>query len=159
MNTRWISHVFHEKYVHPLFSTVMSTNRFVFLCSNLSFDDASTRTEKWQHDKFAAMMDVFEKFDSNCSKILVPDVFLSIYETLYPTRVSVSFRQYMKSKPAKYGLLFRSVSSAVIPYTYSTIVYAGKPHQEGPYHLTHTDYYVIALVDKLDPVSMDNFYT
>ena len=86
----------------------------------------------------------------------------------FPTRVGVSFRQYNKNKPAKYGLLFLSINSTKFPYTYYSTVYSGKPaNGDGPYYLTGTDDYVKSIVDGLDSVSsvkgrnitMDCFYT
>ena len=37
-------------------------------------------------------------------------------------------KQYNPNKPAKYGLLYRSISDARLPYTYNTLLYAGKPN-------------------------------
>ena len=55
-----------------------------------------------------------------------PSEYLSIDETLYPYRGNVKFRQYNSSKPARYGLLYRSISDSRVPYTYFTLAYAGK---------------------------------
>ena len=63
----------------------------------------------------------------NLAKVLVPEEFLSLDETLHATRVGISFRQYSKSKPAKYGLLFKSLNSAEMPVTYNSVMYSGKP--------------------------------
>ena len=69
-----------------------------------------------------------------------PNVYLSLEETLYPTRVGVAFPQYNKYKPAKYGLLFQSVCSADVPYTYTSVIYAGKPIGNlGPYYVETMD--------------------
>ena len=57
----------------------------------------------------------------------MPDDFIAIDETLYPVRTRVSFKQYNPSKPAQYGLLFKSVNAVRYPYTFVTTVYAGKP--------------------------------
>ena len=37
-------------------------------------------------------------------------------------------KQYNPNKPAKYGLLYRCISDARLPYTYNTLLYAGKPN-------------------------------
>ena len=66
-------------------------------------------------------------FNENCSSYLIPDHFLSIDETLYPMRHQVSFRQYNPDKPAKYGMLFKSLNAAGMSYLFRTVVYAGKP--------------------------------
>ena len=53
---------------------------------------------------------------------VIPSEFLSIDETLYPMR-----NQHNPNKPAKYGLLFKSLNDARFSYTYNNLVYAGKP--------------------------------
>ena len=64
-------------------------------------------------------------------------------------RVGVAFRQYNKNKPAKYGLLFCSINSAEIPYTYSSTLYAGKPPGEpNEHYLTSTDDIIKHLCDR-----------
>ena len=50
--------------------------------------------------------DIFQIFTGNCERVLVPEDFLSLDETLYPIRMGVAFRQYNENKVAKYGLLF-----------------------------------------------------
>ena len=54
--------LFSETMGLPLFSAVMSKNRFEVLVSNLSFDDSTTRKERWSRDRFEAFRDVFEPF-------------------------------------------------------------------------------------------------
>ena len=63
-------------------------------------------------------------------KALVPPDYLSLDEPLYPTRVQIRFKQYNPDKPAKYGLLFKSINGARYPYTHQSIVYSGKPAGE-----------------------------
>ena len=79
-----------------------------------------------------------------------PSEYLSIDETLYPYRGNVKFRQYNPSKPARYGLLYRSISDSRVPYTYFTLAYAGKPEsQPDQFYVTGTDNYTKYLVDSL----------
>ena len=84
------------------------------------------RNTRFQHDHAAAIRDRFESFVRNCKKVMHPDVYLSLDETIYRTRVGAAFRQYNKGKPATYGLLFRSINSAEVLYTYTSIIYAGQ---------------------------------
>ena len=55
---------------------------------------------------------------------------------MYPTRNKISFKQYNPSKPAKYGLLFKSINAVTYAYTHHIIPYCGKPNEEA------TVYYV-----------------
>ena len=82
------------------------------------------------------MRELFECFNKNCSTKVVPEEYLCIDETLYTTRNKISFKQYNPSKPAKYGLLFKSINAVTYAYTHHIIPYCGKPNEEA------TAYYV-----------------
>ena len=128
------------------------SSRFRFINGHLRFDDAATRAERWRHDRFAAIREIFEKFFTQCARIVAPDDYLSLDETLYPTRGNISFRQYNKNKPAKYGLLFRSISSARMPYTYTSLAFSGVPVDEpGPdVYVPGVDNLVKKLVERME---------
>ena len=113
------------------------------------FDDHQERAENWPHDRFVAIRKFFELFNKNCLKHVIPSEYLAIDETFYPMRNQISIKQYNPNKPAKYGLLFRSVNDARFPYTYQSLVYAGKPEQgDGPYYIEGIDMYIKTLVEK-----------
>ena len=65
-------------------------------------------------DKFACMRSFFESFNKNISKFHYPSSYLAVNKTLYPYRGRIGFKQYNPSKPAKYGLLYRSLCDATI---------------------------------------------
>ena len=141
-------HLFRDEIGNALFAATMSRNRFIYLCAVLSFDTIEEKTEKWQYDRFTAIREVFSKVMRNSQKFVIPSEFLSIDETLYPMRTQVSLKQYNKSKPAKYGLLFRSINDARFPYTYNSMVYCAKPESgNGPYHVEKIEDYVQYLVN------------
>jgi len=75
---------------------------------------------------------------------------------------------YNPNKPAKYGLVFKSLNSVRYPYTYVTAPYAGKPQEgEGEFYYPGTENVTMYLVDRLDSVqplegrnvSFDSLYT
>ena len=123
---------------------------------------------KWQSDRFAAFREFLEDFNERCARMRNPSEYLSIDETLYPYRGNVKFRQYNPSKPARYGLLYRSISDSRVPYTYFTLAYAGKPEsQPDQFYVTGTDNYTKYLVDSIKQyvrlrgrnISMDRYFT
>ena len=118
---------FYEIFENPVLNATMSRNRFKFLIAYISFDDHITRPTRWQHDRFAAFRKSFEKFNKNCGKFLVRNDYLSLLETLYPTRTQISFNP---SKPAKYGILYKSINACRYPFTFSTAVHSGKAKAE-----------------------------
>ena len=123
---RNIRSMFNDQTGHNIFGATMSINRFYFLVANMCFDDQETRPQRWDADRFAAFREIFEKFNTNCGKHVVPDDFLSLDETLYPMRTQIAFKQFNPIKPAKYGCCLNQSMPHVSPSLLSP-VYAGKP--------------------------------
>ena len=130
--------LFSENYGHPIFSATMLKNRFRFLFSKISFDDFETRAERLKKDRFAATQNIFEKFNNNYGKSNIPNDLFSIYETFYPMRNKVAFKQFNPNKPSKYGLLFRSINASRYPYSFVSAPYCGKPVGEPTEEYTNT---------------------
>lgn len=131
LNTFTVRKLFSDRYGPPIFSATMSRHRFYFLIANLTFDDETTRGDRWKKDRFTVIRDFLEMFNKQCMTCLQTCDYLSLDETLYPMRTQIAFKQYNPNKPAKYGLLFKSINAARYAYTYITAPYAGKPQEEG----------------------------
>ena len=168
MNHHSLNILFSDKAGHPVFGAAISRDRMKYFLSTLTFDDPETRKEKWPHDCFAASRPIFEMFNSNTSKYLLPSLYLSIDETLYPMRHQIAFWQYNPSKPHRYGLLLKSLNDASFAYTYNACSYAGKPEKgEGPHYIDSIENYVRYLVNQTANdvelqgrnISMDRLYT
>ena len=127
MNHMGRKYLFRDDIGPAIFGATMSSKRFDFLFSNISFDAAETRISRWDHDRFAAIRELFELFNNRCSIVVNPQDYIALDETLYACRTRVNFKQYNSSKPAKYGILFKSINCARTPYTFRVVVYAGKP--------------------------------
>ena len=78
LNTMEIRKLFSDSYGPPMFSAVMSRNRFAFILQNLSFDDESTRAERWKKDRFTAIHEFLEKFNNKRMLVLAPGDYLSL---------------------------------------------------------------------------------
>ena len=167
LNLRNTMDIFYHRSSNISFRATMSRNRFALLCRFIQFDDATTREERWKRDRFAAIREIFEAFNSNCAKVCIPSEYLAVDETLYPYRGHIKFKQYNPNKPAKYGILYRSISDSVVPCTYFTLPYAGKPDNPDQYYVTGTDNYTKYLVEGLQNyvdisgrnISMDRYFT
>jgi hypothetical protein len=160
--------LFNDRVGPPAFTCTMSKNRFKFLHANLAFDDLTTRDDRWPFDRFTAIRTFYEMFNDLCSGVLNPTDFLALDETLFSCRNQIAFKQYNSNKPAKYGLLYRSINSARYPYTYRSIVIGGKPQREpGPYYVPGIFPSVVRLVEGLEAhvslkrlnITMDRLYT
>lgn len=124
----------------PVYAATMSIQRFKFLLSHIRFDDINLREEACSHDKFAPAREIFELFNAACTKALQCGPELAFDETLYANfGRGFGFKQYMKAKPSKYGMLYRSLNDAQVPYTYTSHVYAGKPAS------TPTENYIVGV--------------
>jgi len=162
------AYMFNDAIGHPIFGATMSCKRFNFLSAQIKFDDAATRADRFSHDRFAAMREIFENFNDRCSSVLQPDEYLAIDETLYSCRNQISFKQYNASKPNKYGILYKSVNAVQYPFTFRVVVYSGKPTGEpSPYYVPGILPIVKALVTGLETgvdmsgrnITMDRLYT
>ena len=122
--------MFNEIFGNRVFSATKSRNIFNILIAHILFDDHITHSTPWQHNRFAEFCKIFEEFNKNCGKFLVPNDYLSQDVTLYPTKTQISFKQFNPSKPAKYGMLYKSINACSYPFTFSTVVYPAKPKAE-----------------------------
>ena len=155
----------------PIFSATMSRERFKWILRHLSFDgvvNTEERKARWMHDRLAAIRYMFEVVVDRWARPMVPDVYLTIDETLYNLYTQVQFKVYNKGKPQKYGVNFKSINAVQYPYTYASHVYAGKPVDlPNQFYLSGTDNYTKYLIDYLAErsvlsgrnLTMDRLYT
>ena len=152
--------------VHPISSASMSFNRLVFIKAMISFDDANTRQETWQKDRFAAFREIFEEFNKCCAKNMSPDDYIVIDQT-YPTRGVILFTTYSKDRPAKYGLNFRTLDSSRRPCIYYIVPYSEKPVEVTESHIKDMLTLVKRIVEGYEQhgyslkgtnISMDRYY-
>ena len=132
----------------------------------VQFDNKET--QRWRIYRFIALRKIFESFNVNCAILYIPSEYLAIDETLHAYRGMAKLKQYNPNKPAKYGLLYQSISDNVVPFTYFILPYAGKRNIEGSgFYNTSTDDYSVYLVDTLSShvnitgrnVAMDGYFT
>lgn len=117
--------------------STMSRNRFHFLLRCLRFDDIRTRAGRRETDKLAPIREIFEEFVSNIQKYYKHGEHVTIDEMLLPFRGRCAFRQYLPSKPAKYGLKVLAVCDSNTFYTSNLEIYAGTQN-DGPYQVSNS---------------------
>lgn len=118
------------------FGLVMNIKRFKFIIRCLRFDDRLTREERKKQDRLAAVRDIFTKFVQNCQKNYSLGENVTLDEKLEAFRGRCLFRQYIPSKPAKYGLKIFALVDAKLFYLYNMEIYAGK-QPDGPFNLSN----------------------
>lgn len=118
------------------FGLVMSIKRFKFIIRCIRFDDRLTREDRKINDRLAAVRDIFTKFVRNCQKSYCLGENVTIDEKLESFRGRCLFRQYIPSKPAKYGIKIFALVDAKLCYLYNMEIYAGK-QPDGPFNFSN----------------------
>ncbi|VEN40135.1 unnamed protein product [Callosobruchus maculatus] len=141
----------------------MSEKRFRFLLRTLRFDDIRTRSDRREVDKFAPIREIFEIFLANFQNNFIPSEFLTVDEQLLAFRGRCSFKQYIPSKPARYGIKVFALVDAKTAYTFNLEPYVGT-QPDGPYKFSNSpDEIVLRLVHPVEGtnrnITGDNWFT
>lgn len=115
----------------------MSEKRFRFLMRCLRFDDVSDRPTRKAIDKLAPIRQILDQCLQNFQKFYSPSDQLTIDEQLLAFRGRCSFRQYIPSKPAKYGVKVFALVDCKNMYTVNLEVYCGR-QPEGPFAVNNS---------------------
>ena len=105
----------------------MPLKRFKFISRVLRFDDWETRPGRRAQDKLAAIRDVWGQWVCLLPMMYNPGKDVTVDERLVPFRGRCLFKQYMPSKPGKYGIKIWAACDAKTSYAYNMQVYTGKP--------------------------------
>lgn len=110
----------------PFYRAVMSGSRFEQLTRFLRFDDSRTRMARLREDKLAPIRYIWDLFQKNLNAAYVPSLELVADEQLLKTRNRCSFRQYIPSKPGKYGIKIFWLVDSKTNYPLAAEVYLGQ---------------------------------
>ena len=114
----------------------------------------SFKRKKCKFDKLACITDFFETVNEKNASMTSPSPNLGVDETLYPYRGSAGIKQHKPNKPAKNGLLYRSLYDAVVPCTFYRLQYARKllqtNNEASKYYISGIDEYTKYLVNSSD---------
>lgn len=162
LNTNQIfDHVKHTG-IDAIYLT-MSEQRFKFLTRSLRFDDIGDRQVRANVDKLAPIREFVDLFLGNFQKYFVPSAEMTLDEQLLAFRGRCSFRQYIPSKPAKYGIKVFALVDVHYPYTFNLEIYAGL-QPEGPFRLSNERHDVVMrmsrpVLGKNMNITMDNWFS
>ncbi|XP_047197199.1 piggyBac transposable element-derived protein 4-like [Hippoglossus stenolepis] len=107
-----------------IFRATMPLKVFHTYSRLLRFDDRKTRRAT---DKLAAVREVWHAWVARLPRLYNPGPKVTVDEQLVPFRGRCPFRQYMPSKPAKYGIKSWVACDAKSSYAWKMQVYTRKP--------------------------------
>lgn len=121
--------LFHKSNM-PFYRAHMSLKRFEQISRFLRFDDSRTRVARLATDKLAPIRYTWTQFQKNLTLSFKPSLELCIDEQLLTTRNRCSFRQYIPSKPGKYGIKTFWMVDATNNFPISAEIYLGTQPSE-----------------------------
>lgn len=120
-------HEFWSYEGHPIYRASMSRHRFEEIMKYLRFDDKRTRPNRLVEDKAAHISEIWAIMNACLSANYTPSENLTVDEQLYPYRgKKCPFRQYIPSKPARYGIKFWWLCDSDNCYPINSQMYLGK---------------------------------
>ena len=103
----------------------MSHDRLLLLIKFCRFDDVNTRDDQ-KDNQFGYICEVWDTFNNRCRELYGLGPHTNIDEMLQKFRARCRFRQYMPSKPGRYGIKYWILADAENHYCYNAIPYLGK---------------------------------
>ena len=98
----------------------------------IRFDDKETRSARRDKDRLAPIREIFDLWVETLSKCFRPYENLTVDEQLVAFQGRCSFRQFMKSKPAKYGLKLWVLCDSSTSYVLNIQAYTGRAAGQPP---------------------------
>lgn len=152
--------LFDARFGRPIFRSIMSEHNFHMITSALRFDDVTNRRQQKTGDKFAPIRELWDNWETLLPMFYNCHANVTIDEQLVGFRGRCSFRQYMPSKPAKYGLKFWLAVDSKSGYIWKIQPYLGKPKNGQP-EKNQGERVVLELTEGLkgQNITADNFFS
>lgn len=148
---------------HLVLRAVMNYPRFEMINNFLRFDDSIGRRGQNATDRnlLQPVQILLTEMNETLSANYIPSVNLTIDEQLKGFRGRCKFRQYMPSKPAKYGLKFWWINDSSTGYPLKFAIYTGSADQSSGLGRGYD--VVMSLISKYyntgRNLTIDNFFT
>ena len=109
-----------------IFKATLPRERFKTILRFLRFDDFETRLSRVSTDRLAPIREILEHIKNTLNTSHLPHTFLTIDEHMCAYRGRCAFRQYIPSKPDKYGIKIFILADSTTYYPYNIEVNSGK---------------------------------
>ena len=142
-------------------SDIISRDRFMQIKRYLNFTEEGFPEQC--NDKLFKVRYMLDKIRNAFKSEYIPHEEISVDESMVPFKGRLSFKQYMKDKPCKFGIKFWMLADATSAYCWNFDVYVGKYGTEIDRTFGLSGRVVIDLLHGLENkgycVFTDNFYT
>lgn len=153
--------LFDSERGRPIFRAIMSRKTFQYVNSALRFDDVYSRRQQRSIDRFAPIRELFDKWSALLPDYFNPDECVTVDEQLLGFHGRCKFRQYMPSKPERYGLKFWQCVCSRTCYVWKIQPYLGKQPGANAPEQGQGKRVVLDLIDGLKGhnITIDNFFS
>ena len=160
-NMESIKWMWNENYGRKIFPSTMTKRMFSRITQNMRFDNFRSRRINNCNDKLQPIRWIFERVIKNSQKLMKPGESVTVDEQLIPFRGRCSFKQYIPSKPAKYGIKVWCLNDSKNSFLYNAEIYCGK--RNGVREKDQGENVVLRLLDGFYlqglNITCDNFFT
>ncbi len=155
MNSLW-----HAESGRPIFRATMSQKSFKSLSRVLCFYQKDKRHSQQKKDKLAPVRNIWDKWVQRLPLLYNPGPNVTVDECLVRFRGRCPFKQYMPSKPGKYGIKIWAACDARSSYAWNLQIYTGKA-ADGKSEKDQGMRVVLDMTDGLEghTITCDNFFT
>ncbi|XP_041811933.1 piggyBac transposable element-derived protein 4-like [Chelmon rostratus] len=143
-----------------IFRATMSLKTFRVFSRIIRFDNRESRSVRQRGDKLAAIRTVWDLWVDQLPRLYNPVPNVTVDERLVGFRGRCPFRQYMPSKPERYGIKIWAACDAVSSYAWNMQIYTGKP-EGGAAERNQGTRVVLEMSQGLSGhnITCDNFFT
>lgn len=145
----------------PIFNQIMSRERFRQIVKVLRFDDATARRARGTQDKLQPIKNCFTTWNKHLQDAYIPSESMTVDEQLVTFRGRCPFRQYIKSKPGRYGIKIWAICDSDNSYVWAMEIYAGK--KASGREVNQGERVVLSLTQDIQKsgrnITCDNFFT
>lgn len=154
--------LWNEKDGRDIFRKSMARQRFTSLSRCLRFDDAASRRQRRNTDKLAPIREAFDMWVTTLQDWYMPYENVTVDEQLVTFRGRCPFKQYIPSKPGKYGIKIWVMCDSATHYVCNMQVYTGREENQ-PREVNQGQRVVLDMIRGLGNsgrnVTCDNFFT
>ena len=143
-----------------IFRKSMARDRFTTLTRCIRFDDAASRRQRQNTDKLSPIRELMEMWVESLQRCYTPYENVTVDEQLVTFRGRCPFKQYIPSKPGKYGINIWVMCDSTTHYVCNLQVYTGRAPDQ-PRDVNQGQRVVLDLVQSIARsgrnVTCDNF--